>query len=142
MTAREYLQQIQKADVIINQRIQEKADLRRSLISISAPDISRERVQGGKLQGDKGYSQKVVKLIDLETEIDGLIDDYVDLKHKIIGEIHGLQKAEHIKLLYKRYIENKKFERIADEMNFAYQYAKELHSHALKEFERTYPNLL
>ena len=40
MTAKEYLQQLHKADVIINQRIQEKADLRARLSSIGSFDYS------------------------------------------------------------------------------------------------------
>ena len=124
MTAKEYLQQLHKADVIINQRIQEKADLRARLSSIGA-----------------GYERQIARIIDLENEIDSLIDDYVDLKHKIIGEIHNMKKPDHIRILYKRYVENKRLEQIAVEMNYTYQYVRELHGYALQEFETTYTNL-
>ncbi len=140
MTAKEYLQQLQKLDVVINQRIHEKDDLRARLLRIGSADYSKERVKTSRSAG-AGYEKQIVKIIDLENEIDSLIDKYVDLKHKVIGEIHNINKADHIKLLYKRYVENKMLEVIADEMSYSYQYIKELHRHALQEFSTTYPNL-
>ena len=70
-----------------------------------------------------------------------MLDDYAALKHKIIGEIHNMKKPDHIRLLYKKYVENKRLELIAVEMNYTYQYVRELHRYALQEFETTYTNL-
>lgn len=140
MKAKEYLQQLHRADVIIKQRMQEKADLRTRLSSIGSFDYSKERVQTS-LSGCAGYERQIVKIIDLENEIDRLIDDYVGLKHKIIGEIHNMKNPDHIRMLYKRYVENKRLEQISVEMNYTYQYARELHGYALQEFETTYTNL-
>lgn len=100
MTAKEYLQQLHKADVIINQRIQEKADLRARLSSIGSFDYSKERVQTSLPEG-AGYEKQIAKIIELEKEIDRLIDEYIDLKHKIIGQIHELRNERHIEILYK-----------------------------------------
>ena len=133
MTAKEYLQQLHKADVIINQRIQEKADLRARLSSIGSFDYSKERVQTSLPEG-AGYERQVARIIELENEIDSLIDDYVDLKHKIIGEIQELHNSKHIEILYKKYVEGKKLEVIAVEMKYTFQYVVLLHGYALKEF--------
>lgn len=140
MKAKEYLKQIQKCDAIINQRIQEKADLREMLMSVGSFDYSKERVQTSPSSSAQ-HEDLVNKIVDLEDEIDRLIDSYVDLKHKIISQIHGLHDVNHIEILNKRYVENKRLEVIAVEMNFTYQYTRELHGHALQEFERTYTNL-
>ena len=140
MTAKEYLQRLQKLDVVINQRIMEKDDLRARLLRIGSANYAGERVKTSR-SSEAAYEKRIVRIIDLENEIDGLIDQYVDLKHKIIGEIHNINKADHIKLLYKRYVENKMLEVIADEMSYSYQYIKELQRHALQEFTTTYPNL-
>ena len=99
MTAKEYLQQLHKADVIINQRIQEKADLRARLSSIGSFDYSKERVQTSLPEG-AGYERQIARIIDLEEEIDSLIDDYLDLKHKIIGQLHDLNNTDQIRVLY------------------------------------------
>lgn len=142
MTAKEYLQQLQKVDMVIGQMLQEKVELQAALTNISSPDMSQERVQGGKLPGETGYSQKIIRLVDLETEIDNLISDYSSLRYKIICQIHDLPDIRYAGVLHKRYVENKKLEIIAVEMNYTYQYIKELHKCALQEFSKTYQNLL
>ena len=133
MTAKEHLRQLHKADVIINQRIQEKTDLRARLSSIGSFDYSKERVQTSLPEG-AGYEKQIAKIIELEKEIDRLIDEYIDLKHKIIGQIHELRNERHIEILYKRYVENKRLEVVAAEMGYTFQYVVLLHGYALKEF--------
>ena len=78
------------------------------------------------------------RIIGLEAEINAEIDRFVDEKHKIINQIQGLKNSDYISLLFKRYVEFKKFETIAVEMNFTYQYVLNMHGYALKEFETTY----
>lgn len=141
MKAKDYLQQLEKLDTIINQKIQEKCDLRSLVTGVSSPDPSAERVQGGSLPGDTGFAKTINKIVDLEKEIDSDIDAFIDKKDKIINKIHGLQSAKHIDLLFKKYVQYKKFEQIAVEMGYTYQYVIELHGYALQEFERTYQNL-
>lgn len=135
MTAKEYLQQLHKADVIINQRIQEKADLRARLSSIGSFDYSKERVQTSLPEG-AGYERQIARIIDLEEEIDSLIDDYVDLKHKIIGQLHDLNNTDQIRVLYKRYVMNEKFEQIAVDLNFSIRNVYKVHGHGLQEFQK------
>lgn len=133
--AKEYLQQLQKADAIIGQRIREKNELRARLSNIGSLDYSRERVRTSA-RGRAGYEQQIVKIVDLENEIDRLIDVYDDLRHKIIGQIHELNNADQIKVLYKRYVLCEKFEQIADDLNFSVRNVYEVHSHGLQEFRR------
>lgn len=141
MKAKEYLQQLQRLDTVINQKIKEVQDLRLKSCSTGSIDYSKERVQSSP-SGDASFMNTIGRIVDLEAEINDEIDKYCNDKHKIINQIQGLQTVNHIALLYKRYVEFKKFETIAVEMNFTYQYAIELHGYALQEFERTYENLL
>ena len=133
MTAKEYLQQLHKLDVIIEQRIQEKSDLRERLSSIGSFDYAKERVQTSFPEG-AGYEKQIMKVIDLEKEIDYLIDNYVNLKHTIIGQLHELRNGKYIEILYKRYVENKKLEQIAIEMDYSYNHIRHIHGYALQEF--------
>lgn len=135
MTAKEYLQQLYRMDVIINQRIQEKADLRARLLSICSFDYEKERVQTSLPSGAR-YENQVIKMIEVENEIDCLVDDYVDLKHKIIGQLHGLNNADQIKVLYKRYVLGEKFEQIAVDLNFSIRNVYTVHGHGLQEFQK------
>ncbi len=141
MKAKEYLQQLQRLDTVINQKIKEVHDLRLQAQSGGGFDYSKERVQSSP-SGDAPFVKLICRIIDLEAEINAEIDAFVDDKHKIINQIQGLKNSDYISLLFKRYVEFKKFETIAVEMNFTYQYVVELHGYALKDFQTTYENLL
>ena len=134
MTAKEYLQQLQRLDTVINQKIKEVRDLRLKSQSTGSIDYSKERVQTSP-SGDAPFVKLIGRIVDLEAEINAEIDRYVDEKHKIINQIQGLKNADYISLLFKRYVEYKSLERICVEMNFSYDYIKHLHGYALKDFE-------
>lgn len=134
MKAKEYLQQLQRLDTVINQKIKGVQDLRVQMQSGGGIDYSKERVQSSP-SGDAPFVKPICKIIDLEAEINAEIDKFVDEKHKIINQIQGLKNSDYISLLFKRYVEFKSLERICVEMNFSYDYIKHLHGYALKEFE-------
>lgn len=141
MKAKEYLQQLQRLDTMINQKIKELGDLRLMLQSAGGIDYSKERVQSSP-SGDAPFVKPVLRMIELEQEINTEIDRFVDEKHEIINQIQALQNPKHIDILYKHYVEFKRLEIVAVEMNFTYQYIVELHGTALKEFQLTHENLL
>lgn len=134
MKAKEYLQQLQRLDTVINQKIKELGDLRLKSKSTGSIDYSKERVQTSP-SGDAPFVKLIGRIVDLEEEINAEIDRYVDEKHRIINQIQGLKNSDYISLLFKRYVEFKSLERICVEMNFSYDYIKHLHGYALKDFE-------
>ena len=140
MTAKEYLQQLHKLDIIIQQKLQERSDLQKMSVSIGSFDYTRERVQTSP-SNDATFVKTVDKIVAIETEIDNMINHFVDQKHKMINQIQGLQNDKYMDVLYKYYVENKRLEQIAVEMNYTYQYVRELHGLSLQEFETTYTNL-
>lgn len=135
MNAKEYLKQLQKIDVMIKQRQQERDALRAMLGSIGSFDYSKDRVQTSP-SGDAQYAKTVEKIADIEAEVDRLIDDYANKKDTIIGQIQILEKNNHMEILYKRYVEFKRMGEIAREMNYTYPYTVSLHGQALKEFAK------
>ncbi len=141
MTAKEYLQQLRCLDIKINQKISEKNDLQKKAQSISAVDYSKEKAKT-EYSGEAAFEKITDRIYDLEKEINSEIDYFVDKKHEIINQIQHLTDPHYIDLLFKRYVQFKKFEQIAVEMNFTYQYTLELHGLALQDFETTYKNLL
>lgn len=134
MKAKKYLQQLQRLDTVINQKIKEVNDLRLKSRSVGSINYSKERVQITP-SGDAPFVKMSEKIVDLEAEINSEIDAFVDEKHKIINQIQGLKNADYISLLYKRYVEYKSLRRICTEMDFSYDYIKHLHGCALKDFE-------
>lgn len=141
MKAKEYLQQLQRLDTMINQKIKELGDLRLMSQSVGGIDYSKECVQSSHSR-DAPFVKPVLRMIELEQEINAEIDRFADEKHEIINQIQALQNPKHIDILYKHYVEFKRLEIVAVEMNFTYQYIVELHGTALKEFQLTHENLL
>lgn len=134
MKPKEYLQQVQKLDVMINQKIAEKSELRK-FDGVLGIDYSGDKVQSSP-KGDAPFTKSVERIIDLEKEIDDMIDQYVNLKDQIINEIQSLSNVTYIEILYKRYIKYKKLEVIAVELGYSYQYVRVMHGYALQEFEK------
>jgi hypothetical protein len=138
--AKEYLKQLETLDVKIGQKMQQAQELR--LIATSGGggiDYSKDRVKTSP-SGDT-LSDAVIRYAALEEAIDRDIDQFVDTKNLIINQIQGLSNPDYMRLLYKRYVEFKHLDEIADEMRYTYQYTRQLHGYALAEFERTYPNI-
>ena len=136
MAPKEYLMQIQKLNVLIDQRIQELDELKH-FDGVGAIDYSKDRVQTSP-QGEATFVKVVEKICLLEEQINKNIDKFVDLKNKVIGEIQGLSNPVHIQILYKKYVEFKRLEVIAVEMNYSYDYIKHQHGYALQAFGRMY----
>ena len=77
MTAKEYLQQLHKLDIIIQQKLQERSDLQKMSVSIGSFDYTRERVQTSP-SNDATFVKTVDKIVAIETEIDNMINHFVD----------------------------------------------------------------
>lgn len=133
MTAKEYLQQLERADVIIEQKMKEQADLEELSKCVRAIDYGKDRVSSSST-GDAPFVNPVLKIVMLEQEINAEIDKYVDLKRKITGEIQSLQDPQFIKVLFKRYVEYKGFDKIAVELECSERNVYTIHGQALKDF--------
>ena len=132
MDTREYLQQIKTLHIKIRQRQAEAHELREAAMSIGSPSPDKEKVQSSGVKD--AIAEQVTRYTDMLIEIDFMIWDLSCLKHRIIGEIHQLTDARYIDILFKRYVEIKTWELIAVEMNYSYDYVKELNAYALEEF--------
>lgn len=133
MTAKEYLQQLERADVIIEQKMKEQADLEELSKCVRTIDYDKDRVSSSGT-GDAPFVNPVLKIVMLEQEINAEIDKYVDLKRKITGEIQSLQDPQFIKVLFKRYVEYKGFDKIAVELECSERNVYTIHGQALKDF--------
>lgn len=142
MTAKEYLMKLKILDVKINQKLEEISALRASLKSISSVNTTEERVKGGSSAGDARFVRTLAKIDKMEYKVDEEIDRFVDEKHKIINEIQELSNPLHIDILYKKYVEFKRLEAVAVELDKSYQYIVEVHGYALKEFANKFATLL
>ena len=137
MTPKEYLGQVRKLRLMIEQRQKELDQLaEQKLGAVSGIDYSKIPVKGARRVG-ASFEQAAIKSLDLTAEIAGLISEYTGLKHKIIGEIQQLDKPEYMQVLYKRYVEDKRWEVIAVEMGYSCDHVRHLHGWALRDFEKS-----
>lgn len=135
MTAKEYLRQLEVMDLCINQKIAER-DALYAKASGSGARFDKEPIQGPGPSDSVG--NLAAKLADLGAEIDAEIDGYAAAKHRIINQIHSLKNELYIQLLHKRYVEYKRLELIAVEMNYSYDRTRHLHGAALQAFDSRY----
>lgn len=135
MTAKEYLNQLRALDIKIDQRIKQRDELKASAGLVSGIDYSKDRVQSSP---DDTLCSAVSRYLDLEEDIDRRIDEFVNLKNTIIGQIQGLDDPRHIDVLHRRYVCFESLERICYEMHYSYKHIKRLHGWALRAFERKY----
>lgn len=120
---------------MINNKLTEIAQLKDMVASISAPQ-SGERVQTTP-NFDK-IGTRYAKIDEMERKIDGMVDELVDKKEKIIQQIDSMEDENTYNILFARYIEKKTFEVIATEMKYSWRQVVRLHGTALKQFEKKY----
>lgn len=139
MNAKDYLKQVLLLEEKINQKQMQYKELLRTATLTEAVRYDKEKVQTSLT--DDGMSNIVIRYIELQEEINHDIDNFIDIKNKVITEIQALSNVKFVNLLFMRYIQGKKLDEIAASLNYSYQYARELHSRALKAFTKVHPEL-
>jgi len=135
-TPKKYLQRLRLLDICIKQKEAELEALRAASESVS-PVSDGERVQTSPR--DRTI-EDVARIVDLESEINKDIGQFLVTRNKIINEIQGLDNPVYMNILFKRYVEYKQLEEIAVEMNYSYRQVLRLHGYALREFGKHFPS--
>ena len=135
MTTKQYLNQIHRIDKMINNKLSEIYQLKNLACSISISDNS-ERVQTSSDKDALGNA--VSKIVDLEREVNDCIDKFSEKRRNIITQIDSLENDMYYQVLFSRYIEQKTFEKIAEDNEYSVRQILRIHGDALSEFERLY----
>lgn len=133
MTAKQYLSQIEILDKRIQNKLSEEYQLRSLATNISVSNNS-ERVQTSG-SGDR-VGNIVAKIVDVQSEIDQIVDDYLKQKADVIHTIESVSVPNFYQLLFKKYVEYKSLNDISEEMGYSLQHVKRLHSQALNEVKK------
>lgn len=137
MTTKDYLNQISRLNRMINNKLTEITQLRELSCSISA--IGNEEKVISSSDPDK-IGATYAKIDEMERNLDKMIDEYIEKKNLIIGQIDSIENEDCYNILFSRYIEKKTFEVIATEMKYSWRQIIRLHGKALKAFEEKYGN--
>lgn len=130
MTAKEYLSQAFRLDQRINSKLEQIASLNALAVKCTSTLSGMPRNPN---HGSSAASDAIVKIIDLQTEINDDIDRLVDLKRELVKTIKAVDDTEYRILLELRYLCFKTWEQIAVEMNYRVRNIHILHSEALKK---------
>ena len=135
MRAKEYLRSLKRLDVKIKNLQWELEELENKAIGISSVDYSSDNVQSSS-SGDPAFVKMMPKIKVVKDELEKTIEDFVEKRHEMILMINSLSNTNYIQVLFKRYVEFKKFDDIATEMSYEVQSVKNFHWKAIQEFER------
>jgi len=134
MTAKEYLRQIAVLDAKIKRRQTEIEELKTAATHITTMfDENKIQVQSSGRADDK-IADIVTRWMTMEQNVAEMLDQLMNLRHKIIGEIHQLTDDRYIRILEMRYVDRETFEQIAVNMQYDIRWIYRLHGYALQEF--------
>ena len=80
----------------------------------------------------------VVKIVDLDREIDSRIDELVDLKAELWELLGNIADERYRNVLWMRYAENKTMRQIAIAKNRTKRHIRRLHAQAIEEFRKIF----
>jgi seryl-tRNA synthetase len=129
MTAKEYLSQAHRIDQRINSKLEQVKSLR-ALAEKAASTMSN--TPKSNVRNVSRMEDIIVKMTDLEAEINADIDALMDLKGEIVTAIKRIDNTEYQTLLELRYLCFMRWEAIAVEMSFSSQHMFRMHDAALK----------
>ena len=130
MKAKEYLSQAYRLDQRIDAKIEQVMSLRN--LAAKATSTLSDAMPSGTRNVHR-MEDIIMKIIDLENEINADIDDLVALKHEIVKVIKSVPNLEYQTLLELRYLCFKSWEKIAIEMTYSIQNIYRLREKAFKE---------
>ncbi len=134
MNAKEYLSQALWLDQMILSKLEQLETLKSLSMKVTS-SFTKEKICGGNIEKSKMEST-MVKVIDLENEINADIDRLVDLKKDIQDTINMMDDINQQLLLELRYLSGKGWDEIAASMGYDPRTVYRIHGKALKEFER------
>lgn len=131
--AKRYLQQVKQCEVRIQIKMEELEQLKAFTTKVTST-LSDVSVSGTKNNDKMGDA--IVKIIELQNDINCEIDRLVDLKKEVCAVLDKVSNEDQHTVLYKRYVLFKTFEKIACEMNMTYRNVCYIHGRALQAVER------
>lgn len=135
MDTKTYLSQISRLDKMIKNKLAEIMQFKELAYGLSAMK-NEERVQTSD-NFDK-IGNLLSRVEEMENKLDEMIDDFVDKKSIIISQIDKMENEVYYEVLFLKYVEKKKFEQIACEMDYSWRQIIRIHGKALQEFEKKY----
>lgn len=130
--AKEYLQQIRKAQLHINSLQEEIETMKELAVSIGA--MNQDEKVLSSVSQDK-MADIICKIEDRTVELKDKMTEYIQLRAEVMATISKVDNEDYQQILYKRYCQMKKWEEIALEMSYTYQWVCKLYGRALEKIK-------
>ncbi len=130
LKAKEFLMQAYHIDIRINSKIDQISSLH-DLATKATSTLSD--MPGSATRNVHRMEDVILKIIELEEEIHGDMNNLIDLKQCIMQTIKKLEGVDFQTVLEFRYLCMKQWEQIAVNMGYSLQHIFRLHDKALKE---------
>ena len=127
-----YLEQVEKLDARITNKLIEQQQWRDIAVGITA-NMEGERVQSSGAKSK--MADAIGRCVDMEAEIDSLVDTLVEKKKEVVQTIEQLHSVMEYNVLHMRYIQFKTLQEIADHYGYEYGWATTTHGRALKNVQ-------
>lgn len=131
--AKEYLGQAYRIDQRINSKIEQVSALN-NMATKATSTISD--MPGSATRNIHRMEDVIVKIIDLQNEINADIDELVDFKAEVMGVIKSIDNLEYQTLLELRYLCFKPWEQIAIELGYSINNVFKMHRKAIELLEK------
>lgn len=132
MIAKDYLAQVAKLDILINNKLIEQRQWMDVALGITA-NMDGERVQSSGAKSK--MAEAIDKCVDIEAEINDIVDRLIDTKRDVIATIENVDSPIEYDLLHKRYIQHFELQEIADHYGKEYGWSTTTHGRALKSVQ-------
>ena len=136
MNPKEYMAQAFLLDQQIDTKLEQVDSLRR--LAVKATNLMTG-MPGSPSRNQSSMEDIVIKMVDLEREINSDIDALVDLKRQMVRLLRQVPDTEHRMVLEKRYLCFKPWEQIALDLGFSIHHLYKIHNEALKEIANWIP---
>lgn len=126
MTTKEWLNRAKNIDAEIGRLLRERRKAWERAVSITS------RLNANNVSGTKD-PHKYDELVAYESLIDARVDELYAVKQEILKAINAVQDGTLRAILTERYINFKKWEQIAIDLNYSWRQIIRLHGRALQE---------
>ena len=130
MNVKEYLKQGRLLDQKINFNLRRLQEMKSGLCSFSSPQFKADKVQTSP-DGDAPFVKALLRVEEMQEQINQEIDLLVDLRQQIDEVIHSLASENQQMLLLYRYIEDRTWEDIGNLLGVDKSTVKRWHLDAL-----------
>ena len=133
--AKEYLGQAYRIDQRINSKIEQVSALN-NMATKATSTISD--MPGSETRNIHRMEDVIVKIINLQDEINADIDELVDIKAEVMSVIKSIDNLEYQTLLELRYLCFKPWEQIAIELGYSINNVFKMHRKAIELLEKDF----